>query len=102
MDYTIKFSFNKDWLKDWLIIDNDNEMDYEQYLKSDRDTLLVYLENNGFNEYLYTMFDFYTSDTRYDITSEPFSSLERAIECKDIIAKTYGKFIDLIRIVEGE
>lgn len=102
MAYTIKFNFNQDWLKTWLIIDNDNEMDYEQYLNADRDTLVYILENNGFTEYFYTLFEFDSADTRYDITSEPFSSLERAIECKDIIAKNFNSVVNLIRIVKGE
>jgi len=101
MDYTIKINFNKYWLESWLIIDNEQELTMGEYLDTDKNHLIMLLEDNGFDEFVYTSFDFY-GDTYWDLIVEPFDTLERASECRELIKKFYEKYADQIIIEKGE
>lgn len=101
MDYTVKIKFNKYWWESWLIIDNEQELTIEQYLNTDKNHLMMFLEDKGFDEFVYTSFDFY-GDTQYDLIVEPFSTLERAVECRELIKYFFEKSADYIVIEKGE
>lgn len=101
MDYTVKINFNKLWLENWLIIDNEQELSILEYLDTDKNHLMMYLEDKGFNQYVYTNLEFY-GDTHYDLIVEPFDTLEKAMECRELVKKIYEKYADKIIIEKGE